>query len=454
MSFGKFLNRPDSNEQACADPQVLIEEAYRYVGALEGRTQLQSTPRYLRLVVKSIEQAIHAKENGNFYAMHSTRFPVELFWPLGIMPLFDEVCSTVIGLIGNDDPPFLSIADRCGFPRYDCSCDRMFLRMAEAGAWPVPDIVVYDSSPCDPASKGHAMAASYLGVPSFGLDRPYRLFTAQGMDYWTGEHQALVRFLEQQTGRAMDYDYLKEVTRLSFRAAQICVEINELRGTVPCPLPAEASFAPMAVYGAWAGTQTCVDFLEQLRDELQERVAQGIGAVANEKFRCACASSEPFFDFGIMAESEKRYGAVNVMDRLQWWREDADWLIDPDDPVASLACRVQYGTANAMYGTAACHAEEMRQAALKCRADGVVYFSNLRCPHDAGGHRVLRDTIERSLGLPWVRIDCGMLGKSATSFEDVMTQLDVFFRTVESGRSYHERIRQRGSRSRETRVTA
>jgi len=30
------------------------------------------------------------------------------------------------------------------------------------------------------------------------------------------------------------------------------------------------------------------------------------------------------------------------MDMLQWWREDADWLIDPNDPVGSLAYRITF----------------------------------------------------------------------------------------------------------------
>jgi benzoyl-CoA reductase/2-hydroxyglutaryl-CoA dehydratase subunit BcrC/BadD/HgdB len=267
------------------------------------------------------------------------------------------------------------------------------------------------------------------------------------MNYCLTEHQALVRFLEEQTGRKMDYEYLKEVAQLSYRATQVYMEVNELRRAVPCPMPAEAAFAPMAVYRAWAGTQTCIDFLEQLRDELKERVTNGIGAVPREKFRYTYAASPPFFDFRIMAEMERRYGAVNVMDHLQWWREGADWLIDPDDPVASIAYRVQFGTSNSLHGTATDHAKEVRRAALKCRADGVVYFNNLGCRHAAGGYRVFKNALARSLGLPWVTINCNMLDKSFTSFDQVMDQLDVFWETVEHSEAYQERTRQRGQQA-------
>ena len=443
MPFRKLQNRPAPDEKTHLGPRALIDAVNGYIKVQEGKTQLKSTPRYLRLVVKSIEQAIHAKENGNFYAVHSTEFPIELFWPLGITPLLNELYSTIICLVGNGNEPHHSDADDIGFSRGTCLPYRTFYGMAEAGKWPVPDFVARCSSQCDPVSKREEMATGCMEIPGFGLDRPFKILTPQGMDYFAKEHRALVQFLEERTGRVMDYDYLKEVTQLSFRATQVYREINELRGKVPCPLPAEASFAPMAVYGAWAGTQICVDFLEQLRDELQDRVDRGIGAVPDEKFRCTCATSLPFLDCGIMAQAERRYGAVGVMDHLQWWRDDADWLIDSDDPVASLAYRVQFEAFDARRGTALHYVEQMRQAAVQCRADAVVYFGNPGCRLAAGGRRTLTDAFERSLGLPWTAIDCDPLGRSPSAHDEAMAQLDVFFASLEKSDSYQRSHRQR-----------
>jgi benzoyl-CoA reductase/2-hydroxyglutaryl-CoA dehydratase subunit BcrC/BadD/HgdB len=436
MSIRKSLSRPNLDEKFPLSPRALIDALDRYVKAQDGN---------LQLVEKSIEQAIHAKENGNFYAVHSTQFPIELLWPLGITPLLNELYGTIISLVGNDLQQYPTVADDIGFPRGNRPHYRTFYSMAEAGAWPLPDFVACCSSPCDPAAKRQEMAARCMEVPSFGLDRPYKNFVR--------EHMALVRFLEEQTGRTMDYDYLKEVMQLSFRATQVYREINELRGMVPCPLPAEASFAPMAVYGAWAGTQTCVDFLEQLREELQDRVDRGIGAVPDERFRCTCATSLPLLDFGIMAQAERRYGAVNVIDHLQWWREDPDWLIDPDDPVASLAYRVQFGASGLLYGTAMDYVEQLRQAAVQCRADGVICFNSPGCPRAAADGRVLEDALEHSLDLPWVAIDCDKLATSPTSFDEVMAQLDAFFESVEKSSSYRERSWQRSLRPAAGRAT-
>ena len=155
-----------------------------------------------------------------------------------------------------------------------------------------------------------------------------------------------------------------------------------------------------------------------------------------------------------MAEMEKRYGAVNVMDHLQWWREDGDWLIDPDDPVASVAYRIQLGAANSLHNTTMDQAEEVRLAALKCKADGVIYFNNLGCRHSAGGYRIVKDTIARSLGLPWATINCDMLDKSFTTHDEVMDQLDVFFETIENSMPYREKTRPRGLQTKDGMVPA
>lgn len=449
----KFLNRHDSSRKKYVDPQSMVDGIRKHLESQEGNFQLKSTARYLQLIAESIEQALHAKENGNFYAVHSAQFPIELLVPIGVMPLPSELYRTVLALIGNDNQQFLSISGDMGNPRDIRSYDRAFYGMVEVGAWPVPDFICCVSSPCDRAPTAKEMAAAQLGVPSFRLDRPYKTFTPQSMDYWLGQHHALIRFLEEKTGRKMNDDRLKEVVTLSHRATQVYVQINELRRVVPSPLPAEAAFAPIAVYSAWTGTQKCVDFLEQLRDELKARVAQGVGAVAQEKFRYTCATTLPNFDVTIMAEMERRYGAVNVMDHQQWWREDGDWLLDLDDPVASLAYRSQFGTGNSLHNAAMNHAEQVRLAALKCNADGVVYFNDFGCQHAAGGYRIFEDTVEGSLGLPWVTIDCDMLDKSSAPFDRVMNELDAFFERIENSDHYRKRMRQDGRRTRTRMVT-
>jgi benzoyl-CoA reductase/2-hydroxyglutaryl-CoA dehydratase subunit BcrC/BadD/HgdB len=421
------------------EPEGMLKLVDGYLKKATPSFQLKSTAKYLQLVAKNVENAIHAHDRAKKYAVHSTQFPNEFFIPMGIEPLFNEMYTTVVNMFSDDNQAYIGIAQEMGFPCYNCSYYSCFYGMIEAGAWPKPDMVCYSSSPCDNTPKGQEGAARAMGVPSFGLDRPYKLFTPQAQAYWKKEHQELIKFLEKQTGKKMDYDHLKEVAGLSYKATKIYMEINELRSAIPTPLGAEATFAAMAAYRAWVGYPELVTFLTEFRDELKERVAKGIGAIPEERFRYACYSSLPWFDLTTMNLIEQKFKAVNVMDILQWWREDADWLIDPDDPVGSLAYRVTFHPANPLHGTMADLAEEVRQMVLKTKPDGIIFFNTLGCRHERGGVKIAKDLVEREFGIPWANVDVDVIDKTFTTKEKIADQLEGFFETVEDSKPYKER---------------
>jgi benzoyl-CoA reductase/2-hydroxyglutaryl-CoA dehydratase subunit BcrC/BadD/HgdB len=428
MSITKYL-----------EPEGMLKLVEGYLKKATPSFQLKSTAKYLQLVAKNVENAIHAHDRGKKYAVHSTQFPNEFFIPMGIEPLFNEMYTTVVNMFSDDNQAYIGIAQEMGFPCYNCSYYSSFYGMIEAGAWPKPDMVCYSSSPCDNTPKGQEGAARAMGVPSFGLDRPYKLFTPQAQAYWKKEHQELIKFLEKQTGKKMDYDHLKKVAQLSYKATKIYMEINELRSAIPTPLGAEATFAAMAAYRAWVGYPELVTFLTEFRDELKERVAKGIAAIPEERFRYACYSSLPWFDLTTMNLIEQKFKAVNVMDILQWWREDADWLFDPDDPVGSLAYRVTFHPANPLHGTMADLAEEVRQMVLKTKPDGIIFFNTLGCRHERGGVKIAKDMVEREFGIPWANVDVDVIDKTFTTKEKIADQLEGFFETVESSTPYKAR---------------
>jgi benzoyl-CoA reductase/2-hydroxyglutaryl-CoA dehydratase subunit BcrC/BadD/HgdB len=421
------------------DPEGMLKLVDGYLKKAGPTFKLKSTSKYLELSAKNIEAAIHAHDRGKKYAVHSTQFPNEFFIPMGIAPLFNELYTTLVNMFSDDNQEYMDISDGMGFPCYNCTYYRCFYAMIENGTWPIPDMVCYSSSPCDQTPKGQEGAARAMGVPSFGLDRPYKLFTPQAQKYWKKQHEQLIKFLEEQTGKKMDYDHLKEVAKLSFDATKLYLEINELRGKIPTPLGAEAAFAGMAAYRAWVGYPELVTFFTEFRDELQQRVDKGIGAIPEERFRYLCYSSLPFYDLSILNLLEERFKAVNVMDMLQWLREDADWLFDPNDPVGSLAYRVSFHPANLLHGTMADFTEETRQAIIHTKPDCVIFFSTVGCRHGGGSAKVSQDMVEREFGIPWITIDVDVLDKTFITKEKIADRLEGFFETVENSKPYRER---------------
>ena len=137
----------------------------------------------------------------------------------------------------------------------------------------------------------------------------------------------------------MDYDRLKETTRLSYRLTELTLEIDKLVAHVPTPMSPECFAATLLAVRLFAGNQTGVDYLEGVRAELQERVDNGIAAANPERFRVMWSAFTPFWDTSLQAFVQQKYGAVSVCEVLSGWRGDAKWYIDPEDPLACLAYR-------------------------------------------------------------------------------------------------------------------
>jgi len=109
--------------------------------------------------------------------------------------------------------------------------------------------------------------------------------------------------------------------RLSYAATKIYLEINDLRAKIPTPVAAEAAFAAMAAYRAWVGYPELVTFLTEFRDEVKERVAKGSGH-SRGALPLHLLLQPSLLRPGHPGAARAEFKAVNVMDMLQWWRED------------------------------------------------------------------------------------------------------------------------------------
>jgi benzoyl-CoA reductase/2-hydroxyglutaryl-CoA dehydratase subunit BcrC/BadD/HgdB len=271
------------------------------------------------------------------------------------------------------------------------------------------------------------------------MERPYYPFTRQAMDQWKNEHKRLIAFLEEHTGKKMDYDRLKEVVRLSYRLTEVSLEVQRLTAHVPSPMSAECFGGVLLALRLLPGTQDAVDFLTALRDELQERVDKGIGAVKDERFRVVWTAFTPFFDPSLMAFMQQKYGAVSVAEMLARWRGEANWMLDPDDPLGNLAYRTQVAPGNCQYSPSIDWADNLVAQARQYKADGAIFNNNWGCKQASGLGTIVRDELMRHCGVPSLTINCDVIDSTFTSRAEVESQLDSFFEMIEGSKAYQER---------------
>ncbi len=400
---------------------------------------MKSAVGYMELVSKYVERILTAKEKGKWVATHGTQQPLEIYEAMDVVGIFNEFWGVISDVVKLESvPEALSISASTGTPGEVCSFFRNMDGLLHAGKWPHTDMFIYATSSCDNVKAFHTLGRRY-GIPDFGMERPYYPYTPQAMGHWKNEHKRLIAFLEEQTGKKLDYDRLKETVRLSYRLTELSLEIDGLVAHVPSPMSAECFSGVLLALRLMCGTQDAVDYLTSLRDELQERVDKGIGAVKDERFRVMWSSFTSFFDPGLMSFMQQKYGAVSVCEVLSRWRGEAKWMLDPDDPLGNLAYRTQLAPGNCQYSPSIDWAGQIVEQARKFKADGAIFNNNWGCKQAAGLGPIVRDELLRHCGVPTVTIACDVIDNTFTNRAEVEAQLDSFFEMIETSEAYKDR---------------
>jgi benzoyl-CoA reductase/2-hydroxyglutaryl-CoA dehydratase subunit BcrC/BadD/HgdB len=408
-------------------------------GAKGNRAFMKSYPHYLELVHTYVNRVVTAKDKGKWVVAHSTQVPVEIFEAMDCVGVFNELWGVVTDIVNLESvPEALSISASLGTPTEVCSFYRNMDGLMHAGKWPRTDFFVYSPASCNNTKAWHTLARRY-GIPEFGMDRPYLPYTRHAMDYWKNEHKRLIAFLEERTGKKLDYDRLKETVRLSYRLTELVLEIDKLVAHVPSPMSCESFGGPLMAVRLMAGTQEALDYMEALKADLEERIANGIAAVKPERFRVMWSAFTPFWDPALMPLMQKKYGAVSVTEILNHFRGDAKWLIAPDDPLECLAYRTQLAPGNVQYSSSIDWATEVVAEARKFSVDGAIANNNWGCKQAAGLGPIVRDELMRHCGVPSVTLNVDVIDPNFISQSAVVGQLDSFFEMIETSKAYKDR---------------
>jgi benzoyl-CoA reductase/2-hydroxyglutaryl-CoA dehydratase subunit BcrC/BadD/HgdB len=426
------------------DKLLTIEELQaRLKLALEGVKKkpglMKSSVGYLEMISTYVERIATAKDRGKWVATHGTQAPLEIYEAMDVVGVFNEFWGVIGDVVKLESvPEALSISASTGTPGEVCSFFRNMDGMMHAGVWPRSDFFLYSTAVCDNVKAFHTLGRRY-GIPSYGMERSYHPYSPQAMENWKNEYKLLIAWLEEKTGKKLDYDRLKETVRLSYRLTELHLEIDKLVAHVPCPLSAECFGGTLLAVRLLPGTQQAVDYLTGLRDELKERVDNGIGAVKNERFRVMWSAFSPFFDPTIMPFMQQKYGAVSVCEVLQRWRGESKWMLDPEDPLGNLAYRTLLAPGNCQFSPGVDAAANLLDQARHFKADGAIFNNNWGCKTGAATGPTCRDELMRHCGVPTLTIHCDVIDNTFISRAEIESQLDSFFEMIEGSKAYQER---------------
>ena len=281
-----------------------------------------------------------------------------------------------------------------------------------ASRLPTPDFFVNAYAGCSTGQQWDDISFRVFGkqVPVFNVSMPYMWSNRPGEGYMVGEEwetasryvrdqlRELITFIEGMTGRPFDWDAYRQNMAYIKRASELRREAMALCRLTPTPATFWDWIANVAHINFLPASQELVDFFAAVKAEIAQRVAEGIGALPNERYRVYFDGFMNWNKLGFLAKKFAGHGVAVVAGRYNehaFWQEPQ--LIDPDDPLLGqaqnhLLCPMNHATKTIEH--------LVLRDCQNYNVDGIVFHSTRTCRAFTNPQRLVARAAQKKLGLP------------------------------------------------------
>lgn len=367
----------------------------------------------------------------------------ELLRSFGFELLFPEVNALQCGIkkVAGD---FILKAEDLGYSSDVCGYVKNDIGLASSGNrgpfgnLPKPDLLVCNYSGCNTYIKWFEALAEHYGARLFLLDVPYRRTgeeqRQEDLDYVVAQLKELAGVLAEMTGTPYDPDRLSRMLEHSRAAEDLWVRILQASRLRPSPFDAffEAVFFMAPIY-VLRGTRECVDYYQAAWKEIEERIANRIGPVSQERFRVVIEGPPPWPHFRTFWELFKRWGVVCVASTYSkvggiW---DFGLRHDPTRPLESLA---EYAV-NCYTNWDWTLRRRMLESYMKdYQADALVIHSVKSCRAFSVGQGDVREYFNKVRGVPTLFLESDLADPRYFGEAQIRNRIDAFFESFEHRR--------------------
>ena len=357
--------------------------------------------------------------------------PAEILYAMDISPCFPENYVTVC-CAKQEAREFCEATeargytiDLCSYAR--CGMGMMLENKGPYGPMPRPKFILGTSYACNPYTQWFETMARHWKIPFFYWEGFHVLgkTTQEQVEYLVAGLRKFISFLEEQTGRKLDWDRLKETVRLSDEAHELWRQVLDYRRAIPCPIGAREISGDIFYVIVYPGKQEAVDYYTLLRDEVKERVEKGIGIIPNEKYRLAYLNIPIWYNLQLFDYFSER-GAVFVHEYYTAWVW-AGWSweqrLDPEKPLESLA--LKWGNFWNTWDVDK-RVRKYEEIIEPFHIDGLVLFANKSCKDLVLGQRDIAKTLEEKLGIPSMEFEAEMADPRSLPEPEVKAKIDSF----------------------------
>jgi benzoyl-CoA reductase/2-hydroxyglutaryl-CoA dehydratase subunit BcrC/BadD/HgdB len=388
----------------------------------------QSQIIYYQMLSKYFTRLLNARENGEFVAAHTVFFPAELIYTMDLVPMHTETSTWMTALFTGECSDILNEGVNLGLAYEICTPHRGLAGAFSLGALPRPDVMLWSNMVCDNTAKSGELITELCDCPGFFIDRPFKN-SQREIQYLTGELEDMVHFLEEKSGKKMDWDRLSETVERMDRQIELVRQVNELRKNTPTPFSPMGFLELLTIDYLFPGQPEAIEYLETLLEELTEATRQGKGAIPEEKFRLMTLFIPPMYLISFLEKVFKEHGAVSVIEPFfTYWGEGN---LDSSRPLESVAKKSYMIPEMRMYGPMD---EKALNSIVDCaeqyRVNGAIYYADVGCRHSCATIKLFKDTLN-DIDIPVLTLDCDVVDQTATSEEEVKEKLEGYFELLE-----------------------
>ncbi len=288
---------------------------------------------------------------------------------------------------------------------------------------PRPDLLVYSTNQCRDVCDWWSFYAREFDVPIVGIHPPHQpdTVTSDHIRAVEAEHAALVRLLEERTGKRLDRDYLKGIVDLSQQAAVLWRDVLNLGQHKPSPITFFDGAIHMAPIVLLRGTQEAVDYYKLLQEELVDRIRNGVAAVPGERLR-------------LYWEGMPIWGALKELSTLFFEKQVAvvastycnSWIFDKLDPDNIDETLALVYTEIFINRSESAKTAMLEQFVRDFSIDGIVFHDCKTCPNNTNCRYGMPERLYELSNIPSVVIDGDVVDLRLFSVEQVRTALEGF----------------------------
>jgi len=360
--------------------------------------------------------------------------PAEILRAMGFLVYYPENHGATLGAT-RTAMNYIPYANRIGYSPEICSYTTSDIGAYLKGETPLstaypgitcvpkPDVLAYNTNQCRDVLDWFSFYGREWKLPVIGISTPRSVgeITEEYIADVSGQMKALIKPLEEISGRKFDRDELKRVLALSLETTRLWKACLFTASTIPSPI----TFFDMTIHMGPAvvlrGQEEAVAYYQLLLAELQERVKNQVAAVEGEKYRVYW---EGMPIWGKLREHSTLFASLKTCIVASTYCNS--WIFeafDPDDPFDSMA---RAYTELFIVRTDEIKERYITEMFKTFSCDGIVYHDSKTCPNNSNTRYGIPQRLTKKTGIPHLIIQGDLNDLRLFSEEQAKTNIEAF----------------------------